>query len=296
MKLFTISETNRRGFLRQLGSGAVGIASGGWRGILDSFLGGSGSGDSAAKLASLYNGLDPIAAGFVHDFVFNLVNSWGDSHADRYISVVVRDGFLWKDRDLLHSGKDLVPVAPVEAVAGFFIKDALSADSFDAASILTGDDPTYVDKLFPGLIHKCVDLSVSRMGPKAFADGMLSWFDTNGYIDFNMLSLAFNNSSMQKAFQMTPAMLDSIRGTGVGIHRLIDKGLASEELVDDYLDGLRRMSSNSGSNDSVRDSAGSVSSSGSQEKLLDFDVPDDHYYASSMHQPFESRLRSVLAM
>lgn len=303
MKLCIICETNRRGFLRQLGSGAVGIASGGWKNALKNLLSGSDN-NSAEHLVKLYKGLTPSAAGIVRNFAFSLVNSWGDSEADKYIDLAVKDGHLIPPISInsprIKQETEPEPVVPVEAVAGYFIDSAMNSDNQTAASILTGDNPTYVNKLFPGLIDKCVDMSVAKLGPEAFMMGIRYWFDDVGSIDFNMLIIAFKNAALQNYYQLTPAMLDSIGETGIGIQKLIDKGLASEELVADHLKHIRRFKnwskeqqSKNRYDDSKRNDTTKTDDQNIEE-LLDIDVPDDYYYASSMHQPFESRLRLAL--
>lgn len=283
MKLQLIIEAfNRRGFLRAFGGGVGSIMTGSWKNAVKGLLSHSNS-DSIPQLAKLYDDLPEKSKQYMGEFVFNLVNYPAN------VKDLIKDGMVcWWDSN----SNEVIPIAPVESIAGYYASDVVK-DPISAASILTGEDPSQINNLFPGLMERSIDYAVKKHGPELFINSIASVFNDLGYASsdtFNAWKIALSNKTLQATLGLTPDMISKIEATGAGLSKMVDKGMISRDIAGEWSDILYQQRAEQKPEQQKPDSDNKT------EKLIDIKPPKDYELANSMHQPFESKLNKILSI
>lgn len=310
-----IENSSRRDFLRSTGGSTLALATGNWKKLLNTL---PSNPKTMGSLAKLYEQLPSTSKQTVNDFAFNIVNANMYGGSIESVKKRIKDGMIL-------DYKNNKPVAPVEAIAGYY---ASLAEKGDAAYAITGDNPEHIDSIFPGFLDSIVSYSIDKFGPEAFVTSLSTVYKDLGYVSsgtFDAWKLALKNPALQKITGLTPEIAAAAGEKGIGLRKFVNNGIISTDDAKEYAGMTRQiMQQKSGQigtkkpdqpktdkpawtdNDEADPPVSPYEKTGSSwtykksnSEKSDIEnitpKPDDYIYGSSMHQPFESRLLMALS-
>tara|TARA_R110000868_G_scaffold150227_5_gene373263 strand:+ start:9358 stop:10578 length:1221 start_codon:yes stop_codon:yes gene_type:complete len=331
MRLNLISEAglSRRSLLKRFGAAAASASTGGLPGLAKAALGGvtsQNAGLGAQALASLYKNLSGPVQKLVDDFTFDFVNAnqWGgDSGEDlnaagKFLAKYVKSGVVHYRR-IVHDAADPykngdieftpettdefgrpLPSFPIKAVIGRVLDEPTNWHI--TACLLTGNQPEAFNLIQPNAVSDLIGFAIDKNGIENMVSTIANMAEDAGMIDFGAWKVALTNPTLSKFLDMTPEMIRAVEETGIGLRKMVEKGMASRDYASDWADELRDRPGREERQrieDKEERELEEWKERQRQEKL-EKEKPEeiiprkDDYLVSSMHQPFESRLEIAL--